>query len=98
MNMTLIQEMQILFYSLFKKHILSIDGQSLQNGDNPPDTYISKSEVVEKFVELLNEFGEICSNDETLKKELTDEINSEQNIEKTESAEGNNGLSSENKN
>ena len=59
-----IQELQNLLYGLFQSHILTINGKVMQEGDRPPETYIAKSEVVEKMIQLLNEFGKALAGED----------------------------------
>jgi len=64
---TLTQEYQQLLYSLFQQYLFSLEGTQLKGVNSINEEFISKSEIIEKSVELLNELGKLMSEDRRLK-------------------------------
>ena len=95
MTQTLLQDMQYLLFSLLRKHILSLQGTELQKDSNTlPEEYISKQDVADKILDVLNDFGEICQDDDRLKKEVEHEIIAEQSINQVKDTERHDEISS----
>jgi len=64
---TKVQEIQALLYRLFNTILFSLKGKEMQEGDNLPAVFISKAEMLEAALQILNSFGEELSKDPDLK-------------------------------
>ena len=63
-----VQEFQNELYRLFNVNVFNLEGITLQEDENPPGVFLSKEEVVEACLKVLNEFGEMLSKDENYNK------------------------------
>lgn len=67
---TLAKQYQELLYSLFTANIMGLEGDSKLNSETGMmDTYVAKSELLDAFINVLNEFGKTMAEDERLKNE-----------------------------
>jgi len=68
--MTLAQEYQQLAYSLFQKYLFNLDGVKMKGPDSLETEFISKAELLDKSIELLNELGQLIADDRRLQNEI----------------------------
>jgi len=80
---TLAKEYQALIYGLFQEKLFSLDGVQMDDAQGIPETYIPKSIMMDKVVELLNELGRAIATD----RRLSDEIDPGENDPVSEEAE-----------
>jgi hypothetical protein len=64
---TLAQEFQKVLFDLFQSKLFSMSGVRMKGTEGFDEEFISKAELIDKGVEILNEFGEILALDERLK-------------------------------
>lgn len=60
---TLAQEYQQLIVGLFREHLFSLEGINMETKEGVQETFVSKSEIIEKGVEILNELGKLMASD-----------------------------------
>lgn len=59
-----VQKVQKILYDLMSEHLFTIDGVELQVEGEQPELFVPKSLMVDKAIQVLNEVGELLSNDE----------------------------------
>jgi len=67
---TLAEEYQQLAYGLFQEKLFRLEGESMTTKDGIIEEYISKSELIENAIEVLNEFGKLMASDRRLTHEI----------------------------
>lgn len=82
---TLAEEYQQLAYALFQQSLFSLEGTSMKTKEGFIEEFIPKSEMVEKAIEILNEFGRLMASD----RRLTNEVDSGEDSSVPDKAEAN---------
>jgi hypothetical protein len=67
---TLAQEYQQLAYALFQENLFSLEGMEMESKEGLIEEFIPKSEILEKAIETLNEFGRLMASDRRLQNEI----------------------------
>ena len=62
-KLTLAKEYQNLLYGLLQEKVMSLDGPTLPDEQGHPVTYISREELVDQLINVLNEFGKAMDSD-----------------------------------
>lgn len=65
-KLTLAEDYQQLAYGLFQEKLFSMDGLSMNSKDGLIEEFIPKSQMIEKAIEVLNDFGELMATDRRL--------------------------------
>lgn len=60
---TLAQEYQQLAYALFQENLFNMEGFEMKGKQGIIEEFIPKSEMLEKAIEILNEFGRLMASD-----------------------------------
>jgi len=58
-----VQKVQKILYDLMSEHLFTIDGIELQVEGEQPELFVPKSLMVDKAIQVLNDVGELLSDD-----------------------------------
>lgn len=67
-KLTIAQEFQKVLYDLLQKKVMSLEGPVLTINNQLPTQFISRDEMVDQLICVMNEFGEAMNSDERLNK------------------------------
>lgn len=69
-KVTLAKEYQNYLYGLLQVHLLTLDGPTLVGPDGAPVTFVSREELMDKIIVVLNEFGKSVASDKRFSHEI----------------------------
>ena len=53
------KDLQELLFQLFQQYLINIEGVEIQVSSDVPEVFISKSDLLDKLILVLNKFGEV---------------------------------------